>query len=96
MESKLDQLYQCLQSIQCEITVKIEDVPFEKFIDVSNAFSYDQELLKNNIRKPYRILSVQNITEFISSKENETILWLDQQRQLHYIDQDLQEYLVTC
>ena len=77
MESKLDRLYQCLQSVQCEIIVKIEDVSFEEFIDVSNAFSYDQKLLKNNMRKPYRILSVQNITEFISSKGNETILWVD-------------------
>jgi hypothetical protein len=34
--------------------------------------------------------------KFVSSKYNQTILWLDDQRRLHFIDQDLQSYLLTC
>jgi hypothetical protein len=34
--------------------------------------------------------------EFVSSKNNQTILWLDHQRQLHFIDQNFQSYVLTC
>ncbi len=44
----------------------------------------------------YQTVPVQNMIKFVSSKEQRTILWLDQQRQLHFVDQDLQEYLLTC
>ncbi len=44
----------------------------------------------------YRTISAENYKRFASSKQNESILWLDNRRQLHYIDQKFHDHLLTC
>jgi hypothetical protein len=44
----------------------------------------------------YRTVSVENYKKFVSSKQNGSILWLDNRRQLHYIDQKFHDQLLTC
>lgn len=44
----------------------------------------------------YRTLTVENCKRFVSSKQTQSILWLDNRRQLHYIDQKFQNHLLTC
>ena len=44
----------------------------------------------------YRTLAVENCKRFVSSKQNQSILWLDSRRQLHYIDQQFHNHLLTC
>jgi hypothetical protein len=43
----------------------------------------------------YRIIPVENYKRFLSSKQNASILWLDNRRQLHYIDQKFHNHLLT-
>jgi len=43
----------------------------------------------------YRTLSLDNYKRFISSKQNGTILWLDNRRQLHFVDQKFHNQLLT-
>jgi hypothetical protein len=59
-------------------------------------FIDNRQLLNNTKMQSYRILSVENMKEFISSQKNETILWLDTQKQLHYVDEYFQTHLLTC
>lgn len=43
----------------------------------------------------YRTLPAENYKRFASSKQNGSILWLDNRRQLHYIDQKFHDHLLT-
>jgi hypothetical protein len=44
----------------------------------------------------YRTIPVESYKRFVTSKQNGSILWLDNRRQLHYIDQKFQDHLLTC
>lgn len=45
--------------------------------------------------QPYRTLTVENCRKFVTSKLNETVLWLDSRKQLHYMDQQFHDSLIT-
>ena len=43
----------------------------------------------------YRVIPVDGNKRFVSSKQHESILWLDNRKQLHYLDSKFQDYVLT-
>jgi len=64
-------------------------------INAHNIFSYNRILPNNILMQAYRTLTVENYKRFASSKQNGSILWVDNRRQLHYIDQKFHDHLLT-
>ncbi|CAF0736761.1 unnamed protein product [Adineta steineri] len=95
IEFNLNQLHQCLKSIKCELYFDIKNISFQNLINVYNIFSYNRTLSSLTQLQPYRTTSVDNIEKFITSKSNQSILWLDTQKQLHYIDEHFQTRQLT-
>ncbi|CAF3426595.1 unnamed protein product [Rotaria socialis] len=95
IERDLNQLRQCLESVRCEICIETTDISCNDLINAHNIFSYDRILPNNTLMQSYRKLSVENCKRFVSSKQNESILWSDSRRQLHYIDNKFHNILIT-
>ncbi|CAF1179755.1 unnamed protein product [Rotaria sordida] len=95
IERDLNQLRQCLESVRCEICIETKDISCNDLINAHNIFSYNCILPNNTLMQSYRTLSVENCKKFVTSKQNESILWLDNRRQLHYIDKKFNDYLLT-
>ncbi|CAF2633730.1 unnamed protein product [Rotaria sp. Silwood2] len=95
IEHDLNQLRQCLESVRCEICIETKDISCNDLINAHNIFSYNRILPNNTVMQSYRTISVENYKKFVSSKQNESILWLDNRRQLHYIDKKFNDNLLT-
>ena len=95
IERDLSQLRQCLESVRCEICVETTNVSCNDLINAYNVFSYNRILPNNTLMQSYRTVSVENCKKFVSSKQHGSILWLDNRRQLHYIDQKFHDQIVT-
>ncbi|CAF2635272.1 unnamed protein product [Rotaria sp. Silwood2] len=94
IEYDLNQLRQFFESVRCEQNINIKNISIDALINACNVFSYRQTL-SNNQLEPYRTISVENMKKFVSSKNNESILWLDTQRQLHYINENFKTRLLN-
>ncbi|CAF3878810.1 unnamed protein product, partial [Rotaria sordida] len=70
-------------------------ISIKDLINVYNVFSYKRTLPNNTQLESYRTLSVENMKKFISNKNNESILWIDTSKQLHYIDRNFQNRLLN-
>ncbi|UJR30277.1 hypothetical protein I4U23_017815 [Adineta vaga] len=95
IERDLSQLRQCLESVRCQICIETTNVSCNDLINAYNIFSYDRILPNNTLMQSYRTVSVENCKKFVSSKQYGSILWLDNRRQLHYIDQKFHDQILT-
>jgi len=95
IERDLSQLRQCLESVRCEICIETTNVSCNDLINAHNIFSYNRILPNNTLMQSYRTLTAENYKRFSSSKQNGSILWLDNRRQLHYIDQKFHDHSLT-
>ncbi|UJR16250.1 hypothetical protein I4U23_003158 [Adineta vaga] len=95
IESNVQQIRQCMNSVTCEIYLDIKEISWHNLLNISNAFTYDRILTNITQIQPYRTLSLENINEFISNKTYGSILCLDMQRQLYYIDKHFKTHLLT-
>ncbi|CAF0852955.1 unnamed protein product [Adineta steineri] len=95
IERDLSHLRQCLESVRCEICIETTNVSCNDLINAYNIFSYNRILPNNTLMQSYRTIPVENNKKFVSSQQNGTILWLDNRRQLHYIDQKFHDHILT-
>ncbi|CAF4618400.1 unnamed protein product [Rotaria sp. Silwood1] len=95
IECDLNQLHQLFESVQCELNIDTKNISINDLIKVHNVFSYERTLPNNTQLESYRTISVENMKQFVSSKQNKSILWLDNQRQLHYINDKFQTRLLN-
>ncbi|CAF4013736.1 unnamed protein product [Rotaria sordida] len=95
IEYDLKQFHQFFESVQCELNIDTKNISIKDLINVYNVFSYKRTLPNNTQLESYRTLSVENMKKFISSKNNESILWIDTSKQLHYIDRNFHNHLLS-
>lgn len=96
IERDLTQLRQCLESVRCEISIETNNVSCNDLINAQNIFSYNRILPNNILMHSYRTLTVENYKRFVSSKQTSTILWFDNRKQLHHMDQQFRDHMLTC
>ena len=95
IEQDLEKLRSCLESVRCEISIETKDISIKDLINAQNIFSYLRPSTNYSILSPYRIIPMENYKRFISSKDHQTILWLDNRKQLNWIDSKYQNHLLT-
>lgn len=91
----MEQLRSCLESVRCEISIETKDLSIKDLINAQNIFSYLRPSTNYSILSPYRIIPMENYKRFISSKDHQTILWLDNRKQLNWIDSKYENHLLT-
>ncbi|CAF3183191.1 unnamed protein product [Rotaria socialis] len=96
IEYDFNQLTQFFESIQCELHIDTKNIVLKDLINVYNLFSCKSISPHRTPIKFYRTISVQSMKKFASSKENESILWLDNERKLHYIDRRFQTRILAA
>lgn len=90
----MNQLRQLFESIQCNVYIDTNNISLNDSINVYNLFSYKGTVEHNSLIKPYQTIPVKNIKRFISSQKGESILWLNIQDELHYIDKKFSNVLL--